>query len=201
MKRSVSKKGNKAKFNIVSFEFFCYFKRNINKIRFLKMNTSMDNIDNMILNQLLKNGRASHAAIGKSVGLTGPSVYSRIQKMEREGIIRGYSVHLDPAKVDHELLAFIRVGTYATSASDEQDEFERFVMNENRILECHDVDGEDSYLLKVRTDCLKSLRDLLARIRGISSVSRTVSSINMVTVKEEGITAPVTLKNTETKES
>ena len=64
-------------------------------------------------------------------------------------------------------------------------------MKADQILECHDVDGEDSYLLKVRTGSLESLRDLLAQIRGISSVSRTVSSINMVTVKEVGLNSPV----------
>ncbi|MCG8619152.1 MAG: Lrp/AsnC family transcriptional regulator [Desulfobacterales bacterium] len=155
------------------------------------MNELLDNTDWQILTELQKDGRASHAAIGKKVGLTGPSVYSRIQKMEREGIIKGYSVHLNPDKVGQGLLAFVRVGTYAGTASDEQDDFEEFVMKTDQIIECHDVDGEDSYLLKIRTDTLESLRDLLAQIRGISSVSRTVSSINMVTVKETGLNAPV----------
>ena len=164
------------------------------------MNNLLDKIDWLILNELQKDGRASHAAIGKKVGLTGPSVYSRIQKMEREDIIKGYSVHLNSAKVGQGLLAFIRVGTYASTASDEQDEFEKFVIGEARILECHDVDGEDSYLLKVRTDSFESLRNLLAQIRGISSVSRTVSSINMVTVKESGLNSPVVFNNRDRKD-
>ena len=159
------------------------------------MNGFLDETDWLILSELQKDGRASHAALGKKVGLTGPSVYSRIQKMEREEIIKGYSVHLNSEKIGQGLLAFIRVGTYASSAADEQDAFEGYVRDEPRILECHDVDGEDSYLLKVRTDSLESLRDLLAEIRGISSVSRTVSSINMVTVKESGLNSPVILQN------
>jgi len=155
------------------------------------MNKLLDNTDWQILNELQKDGRMSHVAIGKKVGLTGPSVYSRIQRMEREDIIKGYSVHLNAEKVGQGLLAFIRVGTYASAASDEQDDFEKFVMEADQILECHDVDGEDSYLIKVRTNSLESIRDLLAQIRGIPSVSRTISSINMVTVKESGLNFPV----------
>jgi Lrp/AsnC family transcriptional regulator, leucine-responsive regulatory protein len=58
------------------------------------------------------------------------------------------------------------------------------VLGESQVLECHDVDGEDSYILKVRTDSARSLRKLLASLRAIPDVTRTVSSIVLETVKD-----------------
>lgn len=145
---------------------------------------TLDEIDLKILELLQEDGRQSHTAIGKATDLTGPAVYARIQRMERDGIIKGYSVLLDAEKIGRPLAAFVRVGTLASADIDSP--FEQFVLNEPQILECHDVDGEDSYILKVRTSTPKALRDLLAKIRAIPGVTRTITSISLITIKEPG---------------
>lgn len=145
---------------------------------------TLDDIDIKILELLQEDGRQSHAAIGKATDLTGPAVYARIQRLEREGVIKGYSVLLDAEKIGRPLAAFVRIGTIANADIDSP--FEQFVLNEPQILECHDVDGEDSYILKVRTTTPRSLRDLLAKIRAIPGVTRTVTSISLITIKEPG---------------
>jgi Lrp/AsnC family transcriptional regulator, leucine-responsive regulatory protein len=150
----------------------------------------LDDVDLRILRILQADGRATHAAIGKTVGLTGPSVLSRIRRMEREDVIRGYTTLIHPRAFQQELVAHMRVGTYADET--EQEPFETFVRNEPQILECHDVDGEDSYVLKVRTASPQSLRRLLARIRTIPGVTRTVTSIALETIKEPTASAHLT---------
>ena len=82
------------------------------------------------------------------------------------------------------LLAFVRVMNI-TSGKDEQ-AFESFVVEEPNILECHDISGEDSYMLKIRTDSPASLRRLLSRIREFPGVERTMTSISLCTIKESG---------------
>lgn len=152
---------------------------------------SLDDIDIKILRLLQSNGRLTHAAIGKAVGLTGPSVYARVQRLEQAGVIRGYAAALDPAKIGQGFVAFIRVTTSAVPARKGDDAFERFVHREPCIVECYSVDGEDSYLLKVRTDSPRGLQDLLNRLRAIKNVSRTVTTIALETIKEAGPTGPV----------
>ena len=144
--------------------------------------SELDEVDLEILRLLQADGRATHAAIGKIVGLTGSSVYSRVRRMEREGVIRGYTTLIDPSAVRQTLVAYMRVGTHAHA--DEQGPFEDFVRGEPQVLECHDVDGEDSYTLKIRTATPQTLRDLLVRIRAIPGVTRTVTSIALLTIKE-----------------
>src|SRR5438270_3198600 len=110
---------------------------------------TLDDIDLKILGLLLQDGRISHTAIGKETDLSSPSVYARIQRMEREGIIRGYTALLSPEKVGRGLAAFVRIRTQTPGYDEET--FERFLQEEEQIVECHDVDGEDCYILKVRT--------------------------------------------------
>ena len=63
--------------------------------------------------------------------------------------------------------------------------------DEPEILECHDVDGEDCYILKARTESPQSLRGLISRLRRFPQVTRTTTSIALLTIKEAGTTAPL----------
>ena len=151
----------------------------------------LDDKDIEILRLLQSNGRLTHAAIGKAVGLTGPSVYARVQRLEQAGVIRGYIAALDPDKIGQGFVAFIRVSTLAVPAREGDDLFEAFVHREPCVLECYSVDGEDSYLLKVRTDSPRGLQNLLNRLRAIRNVSRTVTTIALAVVKEAGPAGPI----------
>ena len=149
---------------------------------------SLDDIDLKILNLLLQDGRISHTAIGKETDLSGPSVYARIQRMEREGVIKGYTALLAPEQVGRGLAAFVRVRTQTPDY--DSDLFGRFIQEEDQIVECHDIDGEDCYILKVRTASPQSLQKLLATIRSFPGITRTVTTIALETLKEEGTVRP-----------
>ena len=149
---------------------------------------TLDDIDLKILHLLLQDGRISHTAIAKETDLSGPSVYARVQRMEREGIIKGYTALLAPKKVGRGLAAFVRIRTQTPGYYSEA--FERFLQEEEQILECHDVDGEDCYILKVRTASTQSLQKLLATIRSFPGITRTVTTIALETLKEEGTVRP-----------
>ena len=56
----------------------------------------MDNLDIKILGRLLNNCRESDRQIGKELGISGSSVRSRVQKMEKSGVIEKFTVKVDP---------------------------------------------------------------------------------------------------------
>lgn len=149
---------------------------------------ALDDIDLKILDLLLADGRMSHTAIGKEIDMSGPSVYARVQRLEREGVIKGYTALPAPEKVGRGLAAFVRIRTQTPGYDSEV--FERFIQEEEQILECHDIDGEDCYILKVRTASTQSLQKLLATIRGFPGITRTVTTIALETLKEEGAVRP-----------
>ena len=144
----------------------------------------MDSLDLEILVLIQNDARLAHASVGEKLGLTAPAVHARIKRLERDGVIRGYLTSINPLAVNQTLLAFARVMNSASGKDEEA--FERFVVEEPSILECHDISGEDSYMLKIRTDSPASLRRLLSRIREFPGVERTVTSISLCTIKESG---------------
>lgn len=142
----------------------------------------MDTIDLEILSLIQNDARVANASVAAKVGLTAPAVHARIKRLEREGTIRGYLTSINPEAVKETLLAFIRI----TNNSSGKDEiaFEEFIRAEPSVLECHIVSGEDTHMLKIRTDSPASLRDLLARLREYPGFARTVTSISLCTIKE-----------------
>lgn len=150
----------------------------------------LDDIDLKILALLQRDGRMSHVALGKEVNLTAPSVYARIQRLEEAGVIRGYTVLVAPAAVGQAMVAFVRIQTFAGEAEFQQ--FEAYVQAQDAILECHDVAGEDSYLLKVRVQDTVQLQQVITEIRRYLPGSRTITSISMIDVKEFNASGVVT---------
>lgn len=140
---------------------------------------SVDSTDQAILAALRRDARTPHAAIGREVGLTGPAVLARVRKLEMAGTIRGYRAVV----LEEGLRAVVRVVT--RPSPEKERHFERFVEEEPRIVECFDVDGEDSFFLTVRCRDPKDLQELLVRVRTQPLVLRTITNIVLDVIKEE----------------
>jgi Lrp/AsnC family leucine-responsive transcriptional regulator len=146
------------------------------------MASRLDEIDLKLLDLLQRNGRTSYTALGKLVGLSSASVYARVQQLEQAGVIQGYTALLDAEKLGQPVIAFVHVTTQPNAH--EYDLFERFVVDEASIVECHDLTGDDSYILKVQTTSLDGLRDLLMRIRTLPPVTQTRTAVSLARVKD-----------------
>jgi Lrp/AsnC family leucine-responsive transcriptional regulator len=143
----------------------------------------MDNIDLQILDLLQRDGRLTNAAIGEQVGLSAPSVFERVRKLEQRGVIRGYTIQVDPEALGKPLTAFIRL----TVSYDERKAAGVQALREDPdILECYSVAGEDCYILKTRVDGPAALEALINRIRARLTVQRSVTMIALSAVKEGG---------------
>lgn len=146
----------------------------------------IDNIDLRLLTLLQDHGRASQQELAHDVGLSGPAVGDRLRKLEESGVIRHYSVVLDPKKLGRDVTAFMAVGI---SGSKHYADFLERVGAHPEILECHSVTGQGSHLLKVRTESTSSLERLLAEIQAWEGVQWTQTSIVLSTIKETGVLA------------
>ena len=151
----------------------------------------LDEIDRQIVALLQANARASHAELGRAVGLTASSVYERVRKLEERGVIRGYRAVVDPAALGQIITAFIRVRQMPDVAP-----FERAVLAEPNVLECHDITGDDCYIVKVHARDTAELHTILQRLRVAAGNVSTVTSIVLHTVKENSpiVVNPVELE-------
>ena len=69
----------------------------------------LDNIDRKIIQILQKNARTPLKEIAAQVFLSSPSVSARIEKLEEEGVITGYSAKVNPIYLNYHIKAFMNV--------------------------------------------------------------------------------------------
>jgi Lrp/AsnC family leucine-responsive transcriptional regulator len=108
----------------------------------------------------------------------------RVKKLEATGVIKGYAAILDSKSLGKDITAFIGVSI------GHQREINRFaaqVAHYPDVLECHHVTGDESFLLKVKSANTASLEKLLADIRSVEGVTRTVTKVVLSTAKESQI--------------
>ena len=147
----------------------------------------MDAIDIKILNCLKDNARENASTIGEKVNMSVSAVIERIKKMEAAGIIKQYTVILDPKAVDKTVLAFISVGIEHPKFNED---FTDFVKSRNEILECNYITGECDFLLKVCSGTTQQLERILNDIKSVRGVSFTRTLIVLSTVKNDYSISP-----------
>src|SRR5579862_316138 len=142
----------------------------------------MDAIDTKALMVLQAAGRESWAALGETLGMTGPAAAERVRRLEERGVIRGYTAIVDPPAVGAGLAAFIAV---SLDRPKDRAKFLALVASSAEIQECHHVAGDDDYLLKVRCRDTADLERLLTHdLKGLTGVARTRTTVVLSTVKE-----------------
>ena len=75
----------------------------------------MDELDQRIVNLLLKDGRMSYSALSECVGLSRTAVKTRVERLEREGLIKGYRAVIDPQAVPEMTTFIVNIETTAES--------------------------------------------------------------------------------------
>ena len=145
------------------------------------MPAPVDEIDRKIVDLLRQDARLTNAALGAQVGLSAPSVFERIRKLEKRGVLKGYTVRVDEAALGKSLTAYIRL----TAAYDERhDPGLQAIIQDPDVLELYSVAGEDCFLIKTRASDPADLQALVNRIRGHITVQRSVTMIALNTLKD-----------------
>ena len=144
----------------------------------------LDRIDRNILRTLQEQGRISYVELADKVGLSTTPCMERVKRLEREGVIQGYSARLNPKYLQAGLLVFVEISLYSKSA-DIFDDFRTAVTKLSNVLECHLVSGHFDYLVKARISEMASYRELLGDILlKLPGVRESKSYIVMEELKE-----------------
>jgi DNA-binding Lrp family transcriptional regulator len=137
----------------------------------------VDAIDEKLLSALRDNARASTARLARLVGRSRTSVQSRLDRLEREGVIVGYSVRVAP---EHELGAvrahvMIKVGPKEARAVTAALK----AIPQVRVL--HSVSGDVDLIAVAATASVAEMDEVIDRIGALDGVERTTSSIILST--------------------
>lgn len=149
----------------------------------------LDAIDREILRILAGDGRAAAARLAEQIGISRPAISERMEKLERNGVIRGTTVIVDPAALGKNVTAFVSARQSGSFDAKGARAFRDLLRSED-ILEVHSVAGEDCYFMKVRTESISSLNELISKLTSSPLHLSTRTTIVMETHLEKvgGIT-------------
>lgn len=117
----------------------------------------IDNINRRILNALQNNARLSYAELGKLVHLSAPAVAERIRKMERDGIITGYSLNVNMDKLGLPIVALVQCKVFRAM----ERQFKELLLTIPDVVECYNTTGEQAFVLKMATQSMARLDEVL----------------------------------------
>jgi Lrp/AsnC family leucine-responsive transcriptional regulator len=126
------------------------------------MSLALDDVDRKILGALTEDARRSASEVGRLVGLSPPAAKRRIDRLETEGLITGYTVTLDHRRLGAHIEAFIELrfapGTQVA-------EVDTAVTDLPELLTSFTLAGDPDALAHVRVRDLEHLKGVVDRIR------------------------------------
>src|ERR1044072_5612992 len=134
----------------------------------------MDDIDRQIVGLLRQNARRSFQSIGMRVSLSAPAVKRRVDRLEADGVIRGYTAQIDPGRYGwgaHAFVALFPEGRMAAGGGRAAGE------RHPEVEAAYTVAGEASAMLHVRARDTAHLEEALERLRDHPGVTRTQTQI------------------------
>jgi DNA-binding Lrp family transcriptional regulator len=137
----------------------------------------MDTIDERLLSALRENGRASTALLARLVGRSRTSVQSRIERLEKQGIITGYGVRLAP-----ELgIGAVRAHVMIKIGPKEARAVTAALREISQVRLLHSVSGEADLIAVAAAASVAEMDQVIDRIGALDGVERTTSSIILST--------------------
>ncbi len=123
----------------------------------------LDRIDLKILSCLQQDGRISNLKLAENVSLSPTAVFSRVQRLSKDGYILGYEARLNPLQLGAGLMVFVEVLLDRTTPN-VFEAFKAAVQVRAEIMECHMVAGGFDYLLKTRMADMTAYREFAGTV-------------------------------------
>ena len=139
-------------------------------------------MDSRILSAMSADSRRSYADVGVEVGLSTAAVHERVRKLVERGVIRRFSLSVDPDALGLSFTAFVAIrndgGIHCRDVAPR-------LRSMPEVQELHSVAGEYDFLAKIRTTHARALEDVLYAIKAIPGVARTTSTVVLNTEFED----------------
>ena len=147
---------------------------------------NLDETDRALLSAMLEDARTSQRALARKVGIAQGTVLNRIRRMEDAGIIKGYSVILDPASMGWTMTIMAGLRIVKGRMIDVQTK----IAADPRVFAVYDVTGEWDSMVLARVKNREDLDNLTKTVFTLDGVSRSFTHVVLNTVKEDGMPKP-----------
>ena len=146
---------------------------------------TLDTIDKKLLAELQSEGRVTNVDLAGRVGLTAPPCLRRVRALEESGVIKGYHADLDASKLGFAITVFAMV-SLRSQAEEDLKAFEDHIKTLPEVRECHMLNGEIDFILKVVSKDLQSFQEFLtSKLTPAPNVASVKTSLTIRTAKHE----------------
>lgn len=147
----------------------------------MNMKSNVDEVDLKIIEMLERDARTSFREIAKELKISEATVYNRVKRMQEEGIIKGYSVKVDPSKLGLDLSAVIGLRV----AGGHLVEVEQEISKLKEVCCVYDVTGDYDAVIIARFRSRSDLNKFIKNVLSNPYVERSVTHVVLNTVKED----------------
>ena len=141
----------------------------------------LDEVDLRILRELVKDGRLSYREVARRVGVSVGTAQSRIQRMEEEGVIRGYAAIIDYEKLGYTLTVITEV----TVSKGKLLDTEKAIAMLPSTCAVYDVTGETDAMIVAKFKSREELSNFTKGLLKMPYVERTNTHVVLTTHKED----------------
>ena len=146
---------------------------------------TLDSIDRRLLAELQSEGRVTNVDLARRVGLTAPPCLRRVRALEEAGVIRGYHADLDAPSLGFSITVFAMV-SLKSQAEEDLRAFEQHIATLPEVRECHMLNGEIDFILKIVSKDLQSFQEFLtSKLTPAPNVASVKTSLTIRTAKNE----------------
>ncbi len=145
--------------------------------------TNLDDIDRKLLAELQGEGRITNVELAERVGLTAPPCLRRVRALEEAGVIKSYHAHIEPNMLGFAITVFAMVSLKSQAENDLR-QFEDHIKNLPEVRECHMLNGEIDFILKIVSRDLQTFQEFLtSKLTPAPNVASVKTSLTIRTAK------------------
>ena len=130
----------------------------------------IDAIDRELINVLASDGRIAVSELAKRVGLSAPSTAERMRRLETQGVIRGFTVDIDPRALGFTLQAIVRVKPLPGQLHLVEEVIRRIP----EFVECDKVTGDDCFICRLYLHSIEQLDEILSKVTERAETSTAI---------------------------
>lgn len=130
----------------------------------------LDDMDRRIVEILVEDARISLKELAQRVGLSSPSASERLRRLEERGVIRAFTIEVDPAALGYTLQAIVRIRPLPGKLHVVQD----LIQQIPQFSECDKVTGDDCFVGRLHIRSIGELDTILDRIADKAETSSSI---------------------------
>ncbi len=140
-----------------------------------------DDVDLHIIDLLQEDCRLSFKKIANRLGISVGMAFNRIRSLEKRGVLKGYTVVLDPVKLGYNLTSIIQIQAEGGHLT----EVEKEIIKEEKVIAIYDIVGNFDVALVSKFKDGTDLVAFIERLRAIPYLKRVTSIVSFNAVKED----------------